>query len=108
VNCQTADCRGIATTYVTCEGEGAYPYCDECTEVLTGAGHEQRMGPVEIPDEMVKRAAEVLWWAEPWKLAGYQPPADWETCQELAKAALSAALHCSQEPQRTEPNQEEK
>lgn len=57
VLCETADCRGIATVYVTCEGEGAYPYCKDCGEVMLKGGWEEARGPVnQVTDELLERA----------------------------------------------------
>jgi hypothetical protein len=42
VPCETADCQNRAEVYLTCEGEGAYPYCGNCAGVLRRVGEEER------------------------------------------------------------------
>lgn len=50
VACSTDSCPQPAERYVTCEGEGPYPYCARCAEVLTGPhSREDDMGPVADP-----------------------------------------------------------
>lgn len=43
--CTTADCESPAVRLVSCEGEGSFPYCHECSTTLLG-GHELDRGPV--------------------------------------------------------------
>jgi hypothetical protein len=55
--CQSADChycRTPAVRYVSCEGEGSYPYCRECADVLIRVGEIDR-GPVIDPDPCCPR-----------------------------------------------------
>lgn len=46
--CETADCKGRAERYVSCEGEGAYAYCRDCADLLMRHG-ETDNGPVDDP-----------------------------------------------------------
>lgn len=46
--CESIDCQRRATVYLTCEGDGSYPYCDDCAEVLLRSG-ETDLGPVDDP-----------------------------------------------------------
>lgn len=45
IYCETADCRNIADHFMTCEGDGAYPYCEECSLTLLASG-ETSHGPI--------------------------------------------------------------
>lgn len=58
--CVTMDCGLRATRYVTCDGEGKHPYCDECADVLVRGG-ESDLGPVEqpSPDPFPNRSEDV-------------------------------------------------
>ena len=63
--CVTMDCGLRATRYVTCDGEGRHPYCEECADVLIRGG-ESDLGPVtqprvpDFPNELVEAAAKAL------------------------------------------------
>ena len=59
------DCGLRATRYVTCDGEGRHPYCEECADVLIRGG-ESDLGPVtqprvpDFPNELVEAAAKAF------------------------------------------------
>ena len=63
--CVTMDCGLRATRYVTCDGEGRHPYCEECADVLIRGG-ESDLGPVtqprvpDFPSELVEAVREAV------------------------------------------------
>jgi hypothetical protein len=61
--CSTADCAGLPLRMVRLNdlpGEGPWPYCVECAEVLSRGGDED-CGPFDpVTDEMVERGAVAL------------------------------------------------
>lgn len=73
-----------AVRYVSCGGEGAHPYCRECSDVLLN-GDEIDRGPVgRITDEMVDCAAKVY--------ADIEDPRGGRGDRVAMRAALEAAL----------------
>lgn len=46
--CTTWGCSNRAESMVSCEGEGVFPYCRECADLLISDG-EERVGAVDDP-----------------------------------------------------------
>lgn len=58
--CSTGDCAGVPIRMIRIEGKGPYPYCAECSEILTRMGDED-CGPFDpVTPEMIDRGAGVL------------------------------------------------
>lgn len=76
---------------MSCENEGAHPYCRECVEVLTSAGHEEDKGPVDDPvvaerDRYRETLKEILADAEAalkWAIEDDYEPGDEDTADGL-------------------------
>lgn len=70
VECVTADCQNRADSSVTCEGEGAFPYCRDCAAVLLRGGESLVSGRVFREEdvrplwEATRRIAQAETWAE--------------------------------------------
>lgn len=54
MKCETMDCDTEAARYVTCQCEGAYPYCQKCADLLIHMAGETDIGSIEevyVPGE---------------------------------------------------------